>query len=101
MPRTREPKPRRLTEALVQKGLRVQSTGHHAPGRTGMLTGVIDHGYRRPRVEVIPEGLSLGRLDTWAIDDTLILPLSQQFRSLGGSFEAPRGYPLIIKTNQP
>lgn len=98
MARRKTSKPRELTASLVQRGLRVQSTHKHSRDRIGMLTGTIDHGYPRPRVEVIPEGLSLARLETWAIHETVILPIEQQVKALGGSFDPPKGYPLITQS---
>ena len=88
-------KPQPLAAEQVRLGLRVRATGHYARGRIGILTGVIDRSYPRPRVEVIPEGLALSRLDTWALAEAVLLPEQQQLRALGGSFNPPKGYPLI------
>ena len=90
-----------LTADQVRLGLRVLATGHYAKGRTGILTGVIDRSCRRPRVEVIPEGLAVSRLDSWALAEATPLPESQQLRALGGSFDPPKGYPLITTTSKP
>jgi len=94
-------KPRPLTADQVRLGLRVRATGHYAQGRIGILTGVIDRSYPRPRVEVIPEGLAVSRLDTWALAEAVLLPEPQQLRALGGSFDPPKGYPLITTSPKP
>lgn len=85
----------RLTEGFVRQGLRIELRGKGGRGRLGILTGVIDRTYPRPRVEVIPEGLCLGRLETWALVDAHLLPRKRQLVGLGGGFQPPKGYPLI------
>lgn len=85
----------RLTEGFVRQGLRVELRSKGSQRRLGLLTGAIDRTYPRPRVEVIPEGLCLGRLETWALVDTHLLPRKRQLLALGGGFQPPKGYPLI------
>jgi hypothetical protein len=88
-----------LTREWVIQGLRVELPARRQVGRSrswiGLLTGVIETSYPRPRVEVITEGLSLGRLDTWALADVILLPRNRQLVAMGGGFTPPRGYPLI------
>jgi hypothetical protein len=86
-----------LKAAQVQQGLRVELRGRNSRPRLGLLTGVIDKTYPRPRVEVIPEGLSLGRIETWALADCVLLPRRRQLSALGGGYQPPKGYPLVNK----
>jgi hypothetical protein len=86
-----------LTAQRVHQGLRVELRGRNSRPRLGLLTGLIDKTYPRPRVEVIPEGLSLGRIETWALADCILLPRKRQLVPLGGSYQPPKGYPLINK----
>lgn len=85
----------RLTEGWVRQGLRVELRSKGSQRRLGLLTGIIDRTYPRPRVEVIPEGLCLGRLEAWLLVDTHLLPRKRQLVGLGGGFQPPKGYPLI------
>ncbi len=96
MPETRLPlKATPLKPELVQHCLRVELKAKGVRPRIGLLTGVLDRSYRRPRVEIIPEGLSLSRIETWALADTILLPRKRQLRALGGEFDPPKGYPLV------
>jgi hypothetical protein len=88
-------KPSRLKPEHVRQGLRVELCASGVRPRIGLLTGVLDRTYPRPRVEIIPEGLSLGRLETWALADVLLLPRRRQLQAMGGSFVPPKGYPLV------
>jgi hypothetical protein len=86
-----------LTAERVQHCLRVELRAKGVPPRIGLLTGLLDRSYRRPRVEIIPEGLALSRIETWAMADVILLPRKRQLRALGGEFDPPRGYPLVNK----
>lgn len=79
----------------VRQGMRVELRGRKSRPRLGLLTGVLDKTYPRPRVEVIPEGLSLGRIETWALADCVLLPRRRQLVALGGGYQPPKGYPLV------
>lgn len=88
-----------LTPEWVIKGLRAELPANRRLGRPrawiGLLTGVLETSYPRPRVEVMVEGLSLSTLQTWAMADVILLPRHRQLVVMGGSFTPPRGYPLI------
>lgn len=86
-----------LTAERVLHCLRVELRARGTRPRIGLLTGVLDRSYRRPRVEIIPEGLALSRIETWALADTVLLPRKRQLRALGGEFDPPKGYPLVNK----
>lgn len=81
-------------EQVVQ-GLRVRSVGPYARGRTAMLTGSIDSSYRHPRLELIPEESAITGVDSWDMRHVVPLPLEEQLLRFGGSFQPPRGYPLV------
>ena len=87
-----------LTPEWVIQGLRVELPANSRQGRprtrTGMLTGLLDRSYPRPRVEVMVEGTSTNRPETWAMADVLLLPRRRQLVAMGGGYEPPRGYPL-------
>jgi hypothetical protein len=86
-----------LSSQWNRQGLRVELRDGRTPARIGLLTGVLDRTYPRPRVEVIPEGLALGRIETWPLADVALLPRKRQLRALGGGFDPPKGYPLVNK----
>lgn len=81
-------------EQVVQ-GLRVRSFGPHAKGRTAMLTGSIDRSYRHPRLEVIPEQVAISGVDSWDMRHVVPLPTEEQLPRFGGTFQPPKGYPLV------
>lgn len=87
-----------LTLDTATRWLRVRRTDRGGDGRRAILTGRIDYSYGRPRAELIPEENSKGSLESWPIKWLEILPKGQQLRSLGGSFDPPKGYPFITKT---
>jgi hypothetical protein len=90
-----------LRPEQVRQGLRVELTLPKGRTRIGLLTGTLDRTYPRPRVEVIPEGLALGKLETWALADVVLLPRRRQLKGMGGGFTPPKGYPLVNKENEP
>jgi hypothetical protein len=94
-------KPSPLKPEQVRKGLRVELCARGTRPRIGLLTGALDRTYPRPRVEVIPEGLALGRLETWALADVILLPRRRQLQGMGGGFQPPKGYPLVNKESAP
>jgi|694.fasta_scaffold74192_3 hypothetical protein len=91
------PKPSPLKAEQVQRGLRVELCARGKQPRLGLMTGLIDRTYPRPRVEVIPEGLALSRLELWAMDDLVLLPKRRQLVGMGGGWRCPKGYPLVNK----
>lgn len=90
-------RPSRLRLERVQRGLRVELLSRGKRPRLGLMTGLIDRTYPRPRVEVIPEGLALSRLELWVVDDLVLLPKRRQLIGMGGDWRCPKGYPLVNK----
>jgi len=53
---------------------------------------------KRPAwVEVMPEGSSTSRTEFWPVAEISLLPQAEQLPAIGGSFEAPKGYPLVTR----
>jgi hypothetical protein len=94
-------KPSPLKTEQVQRGLRVELCVRGKPPRLGLMTGLIDRTYPRPRVEVIPEGFALSRLELWAMADLVLLPKRRQLIGMGGDWRCPKGYPLVNKESGP
>jgi hypothetical protein len=90
-------RPSPLKPEQVQRGLRVELCARGVRPRLGLMTGLIDRTYPRPRVEVIPEGLALGRLELWTMEDLILLPKRRQLTGVGGDWKCPKGYPLVNK----
>lgn len=78
----------------IKPGLRVQITTEKGHVRIGMLTGTRGDTHAS-FAEVIPEGCSGGTPERWPIAKTEVLSLFDQLRSMGGSFDPPKGYPYV------
>lgn len=84
-----------LKRGDVRHGLRVAMVDPRGLRHLGMLTGKLDTAPPKLRVEVMPEGASTGKLETWLIDAVERLPAKQQLRIHGGQFDPPIGWPMI------
>lgn len=74
---------------------RVRRTNLDGRGRLAIITGVVRTEAGVAVVDVIPEGCTDGKPQTWRLADLEPLPQEKQLEILGGSFKPPKGYPMI------
>lgn len=74
-----------------QAGLRVK---HARSGRIAMVSGRPEPKGNTQLIPVTLEGTT--RTELWPAGLTLVLPVQQQSKALGGTLELPPGYPLRL-----